>query len=439
MLSSDNWTAFELSEDDGSGSEDIDDAQDLLRVSTIPTTEEKGHNSAFLRTTFDSYFLHFAKPTKTGPAVFSSQVPPLSTEEYLSAIKSASSSHHQLTDRLSVSLQNLFPAHFSRFCLELDEGFNLIFYGFGSKRALLNQFATQVCSKRGHVVVVNGSQPKSSLKDLFSTIEMIPDLQAVPLLTDSTESQIRRICEFFAPLNERPPLYIFIHNIDSPVFRNAKAKSCLSALGSCPRIHLVASVDHVNAPLLWSSSEASTRSREDAGFSTSLPMRGFSWLWHDLTTFASYDHELAHVDKSSFAGASLQQGGRRRRDLQVASVLGGGGAPMTETAAQHILASVTQKAKRLFVLIATKQLAMMDADEDAVSGDFQRVSLAYDTLFTSARDNFIATNDTALKSLLGEFKDHNLVVSSGSGMGEILWIPLRRERLEKVIKALQID
>jgi len=196
----------------------------------------------------------------------------------------------------------------------------------------------------------------------------------------------------------------------------------------------------VNAPLLWSTSETSARSRGDNGdssFSTSLPLRGFSWLWHDLTTLASYDYELAHADRSSFAGASSQ--GRHSRELARVSTLNG--TAMTETAARHILASVTQKAKKLFVLLAQKQLTMMaeDDDSEAAPDDFQRFALAYDMLFTSARDNFIATNDTALKSLLGEFRDHSLVMSSGSGTGEVLWIPMRKERLEKVVKIVAVD
>jgi origin recognition complex subunit 2 len=343
-----------------------------------------------------------------------------------------------LTNPTSNSLQLRFASQFHRFCTELEEGFNLIFYGFGSKRAILNQFATQVCAKRGHVVVVNGSQPKASIKDLLVTIESIPDLQSIPLGKNSVDSQLRRIADFFAPFNERPPLYIFIHNIDSPHFRSNKAKSCLSSLASSPRVHLVASVDHVHAPMLWSSSEISTRSREDDSFAISVPLRGFSWLWHDMTTLASYDYELAHADRSSFAGASTQ-GGKHGRD-GAAGIPMLNGAAMTETAAQHILVSVTQKAKKLFELMANKQLVMMEDEGDSVvPDDFHNFALVYDTLFTIARDNFIATSDTALRSLLEEFKDHNLVVASGSGSGELLWIPLRRERLRKVVNTLMVD
>lgn len=42
---------------------------------------------------------------------------------------------------------------FSRFTFALNEGFNLLCYGFGSKHKILNQFGSEVCSKHGHIVV----------------------------------------------------------------------------------------------------------------------------------------------------------------------------------------------------------------------------------------------------------------------------------------------
>ena len=35
----------------------------------------------------------------------------------------------------------------------------------------------------------------------------------------------------------------------------------------------------------------------------SVPSRGFSWLWHGLTTLVAYDFELAFADRSSLSGA----------------------------------------------------------------------------------------------------------------------------------------
>jgi len=121
----------------------------------------------------------------------------------------------------------------------------------------------------------------------------------------------------------------------------------------------------------------------------------------------------------------------------------GGGGQMTETAAVHVLAAVTQRARKLFVLMGRRQLeALADAGnvEPTNLADSGEVAIAYDVLFNLARDNFIATNDTALRALLGEFRDHRLVVTIGTGAmgtGETLWIPLRKERLKKLLDGLE--
>ena len=66
--------------------------------------------------------------------------------------------------------------------------------------------------------------------------------------------------------------------------------------------------------------------------------------------------------------------------------------------------------------------------------NLQAHAIPYDVLFAAARDKFIATNDTALRALLHEFRDHGLVV--GAGSPEALWIPMRKERLASVLKTL---
>ena len=65
----------------------------------------------------------------------------------------------------------------------------------------------------------------------------------------------------------------------------------------------------------------------------------------------------------------------------------------------------------------------------------------YDRLFGAARDNFIATSDTALRALLGEFRDHGLVVTVAAAQGgaEAMWIPMRRDALLKIVGDLQAE
>ncbi|KAI0933506.1 hypothetical protein AcV5_005634 [Taiwanofungus camphoratus] len=400
------------------------------------------------QTAFDNYFLYTSKPSRTSSNVFSNIVPPLSPEEYATAIARLSNDPQQI---LWQDL-DIRKAFFARFFNELREGFNLLFYGYGSKRDILNAFARDLAKRKGHVVVANGFQPSFALKDLLSAIEQIPAFQAsFPALASaaagtSIEAQTQRIYDLFsAPWPPVSPgagdLYLVLHNIDGPALRSAKAKSSLATLALCPRIHLVASIDHIGAPLRWTMSELFAR--KDPPFdpdpssprcrSRDVPRRGFAWLWHDLTTLAPYDFELAYADPTFFAGASANSRGGRAP----AAVGPSGQGPMTESAARHILASVTQKARKLFLLLGRKQAELMDGETE----NPQDAAYGYERLFNAARDNFVATNDTALRALLAEFKDHGLVVSTAgaAGSAEALWIPMRRDALGKILSELNAE
>lgn len=447
----------EEDEDDDSGSEDIP----TNATTVTPSARQKGKGKAtdpleadyssniIVQTAFDAYFT-YNKPgrVQTSSNVYSQLVLPLSPEEYTEAIASASVS--------KLSLPALKPrileepnrdVAFERYMCELDEGFNVICYGLGSKRRLLNQFATTRCSKRGHVVVANGFQPDFAIKDLLNSIEDLPGIHELDHPSTTPEKQARRIHEIFLDPSQQIHLYIVIHNIDSYPFRSPKSKAILALLAHNPRIHIIASIDHINAPLLWSSSEMFARkpdqnnSSAPSAPSDAMPSHGFAWVWHDLTTLASYDFELAFADRSSLAGAHTG-GPRRKTDTLMAAQ---NATAMSETAAAHILASVTQKAQKLFTLLGNSQLGAIEEtgpagaeDGTAATNDLQQFGMAYDVLFSAAREQFLATSDTALRALLGEFRDHNLIVSAPAslGGGEILWIPMRKERLANVLRSL---
>ncbi|KAG5642600.1 hypothetical protein DXG03_002498 [Asterophora parasitica] len=412
--------------------------------------EQDDNRNLIVETAFDAYFTHASTRSRTSANVFSSLVPPLTADEYAEAIASASNGPSLKPVQSSLLSESSRELLFSRFMRELAEGFNLLMYGFGSKRRVLNQFATDYCSKRGHVVVVNGFQPEFSLKDLMGSIEQVPGILGLELTSTTPEVQSKRIYDFFASSDHprRRHLYLIFHNIDAAPLRASKAKSCLALLALNPRIHIVASVDHIHAPLLFSTSEATTRKPYPSAPPPSVPPRGFAWLWHDLTTLVPYDAELAYIDRTSVPTA---HGGGPRKKVDAAAQTAA--TMMTETAALHILASVTQKAKKLFALIGSTQLAGIEeaaAGADGEEGekavvaaerDLQRFGIGYDILFTTARDNFIATNDTALRSLLGEFRDHGLVLAAQgtAGTGEVLWIPLRKERLASVLVSLNVE
>ena len=457
----DNSSSSEAHEESGSSENETND-------DGFPTTSPaKGQDSSIIvQTSFDAYFTHNASRAQTSSSIFSNLVLPLSAEEYNEAITRAKPRLKRPQPAIAVPAirDNLF----SRFLLELEEGFNILCYGYGSKRQLLNKFATDICSKKGHVIIANGFQPNFTIKDLLDQLENIPGILDVDISPSALGKRVHRISQFFSAsspnMQQATRLFIVIHNIDCPTLRTPQAKSLLSILALTSRIHVVASIDHLNAPLIWSSSESTTRkpsyqhphpqptSPSKSAESLMVP-RGFSWLYHDLTTLSSYDFELSYIDHTSLTSAH-DGGSRKKADFVSAlpsalnpsmSLPGGGTTNMSETAALHVLASVTQKARKLFTLLGARQL---DALEELGSGngtniasrDPRATAIGYDGLFNLARGEFVATNDTALRALLGEFRDHGLIVSaqgaSGSG-GEVLWIPLRKERLASVLQNLR--
>ncbi|EPS98601.1 hypothetical protein FOMPIDRAFT_151736 [Fomitopsis schrenkii] len=420
-----------------------------------------GAPSIIAQTAFDAYFVLHARPARTSAAVFSQLVPALDAPAYARALAGSRAlrSPHVLESTRLWTDERARAALFAQWADELREGFSLLFYGFGSKRTVLNAFARALTKRRrvpggsergGHVVIANGYLPGFALKDLLNSIEAIPALQEASDAQQGTagtglEAQVQRIYGYFSGADDKAGggerLYLVIHNIDGPGLRGSKAQVVISRLATAPRIHVVASIDNVQAMGRWSLSEMFTRKRTQPS-SYDVPRRGYAWLWHDLTTLAPYDAELASADPSSISGASTSG---RRANLATGTAAGGPRI-VSETAARHVLASVTQKARRLFVLLGSKQLELMAPAAGEVGAAGQDAAYDYERLFGAAREEFIATSDTALRALLGEFRDHGLVVSAvapvgagGTGGGEALWIPMRREALAKVVNELKTD
>lgn len=55
---------------------------------------------------------------------------------------------------------------------------------------------------------------------------------------------------FFSDLADSSlELYVLIHNLDSQMLRGERSQQILAQLSSLPSIYLIASIDHINAPL----------------------------------------------------------------------------------------------------------------------------------------------------------------------------------------------
>lgn len=51
-------------------------------------------------------------------------------------------------------------------------------------------------------------------------------------------------------------VYVILHSIDGPGLRGEEEQALLADMAACPNVHLLASCDHVNTPLMWSTALA---------------------------------------------------------------------------------------------------------------------------------------------------------------------------------------
>lgn len=374
------------------------------------------------QTAFDVYFAYTSSKLQVSNNVLSSLVEPLTHEEVHNLEQRMKT--RAKTDKNLQRLQTVHESYFPNYWFELHNGFNILFHGYGSKRAILTTFGKMYCAKNGHVVIVNGYNKRASLKAILTSIEQISDIGETSVRSSGWEGQLQRIYDFFRD-SKNPPLYLLIHTVESPSLRDHKTSILLSTLALHPRIHIVASADHINVSLLWSSAEISARKHEPSSIGSEIPShKGYAWLFHDLTTFSPYFNEIASRDVTALP--SQNQG---------SNATAGAGQALTEPAMSHILASVTEKAKRLFRLLSTKQMAAVEEDASGKVAGLEKYGMQYDLLFNEARKEFLATSDVALRALLGEFMDHGMVLSGGTP--EVLWIPAGKEVLKRVLQNIE--
>ncbi|ORX94954.1 ORC2-domain-containing protein [Basidiobolus meristosporus CBS 931.73] len=315
-----------------------------------------------------------------------SKLPTLEHKDFITALRSVPVKHVQEAELL----QSLHEQQFFQWYFELKSGFNILFYGFGSKRKLLNKFAQSYLTD-GSLLVVNGYFPTISIKEILGKI--IEDVVQKNGSLGSPEEQISSIYEYFT--NDNRPierLYLLIHNIDGGSLRTERVQTLLSVLAAVPNVHLIASVDHINAAMLWDTVKTAR----------------FNWVWHDVTTYESY------MVETSFENSLMV----RQKDMSVRGV-------------HYVLASLTSNAKGIFRVLAEYQISM---ESDGASGNRHELGLPYTSYYSRCREKFLVSSDLAFRAQLTEFRDHKIIHSKRSSEGtEILYIPMDSEMLSTIL------
>ncbi|XP_006636793.1 origin recognition complex subunit 2 [Lepisosteus oculatus] len=256
--------------------------------------------------------------------------------------------------------------HFSKWILQLQLGFSIVLYGLGSKKALLEKFRTCMLMNSVHLVI-NGFFPSITLKSILNSItEDVLGYQGsfrTPLA--QTDFIVKALKEGKEGICKEVDfhLYLIIHNIDGLMLRGEKTQQTLAQLAAIPNLHLIASIDHINAPLIWDQSKMSL----------------FNWLWYETTTY------LPYVEETSYENSLLvQQSGA----IALSSLT-------------HVMRSLTPNARGIFRLLAEFQLE--NKDNPSYTG------LSFQDFYQRCREAFLVNSDITLRTQLTEFKDHKLI------------------------------
>ncbi|NXO94157.1 ORC2 protein, partial [Certhia brachydactyla] len=272
-------------------------------------------------------------------------------------------------------LNQQYESLFSKWMLQLHLGFNIVLYGLGSKRDLLEKFRTSVLQDSVHLVV-NGYFPSITVRSILNSIteEVLDHIGTFRSPLDQLEFITKRFKE-----DSSLELYVLIHNLDSQMLRGERSQQILAQLSSLPSIYLIASIDHINAPLMWDQAKLSL----------------YNWLWYETTTFNPY------VEETSYENSLLvQQSG----SLALSSLM-------------HVLHSLTLNARGIFRLLAQHQLEKKDSPSYP--------GLSFQDFYQQCREAFLVNSDLTLRAQLTEFRDHKLIRTKRGADGvEYLLIPV---------------
>lgn len=305
-------------------------------------------------------------------------------QELLGNQEHVTKTHRKLVYSLSKDYHELFPMWY----FIMEEGYTLLLHGLGSKRNIINDFHKEFIADYP-TLVVNGFFPSLTIKDILDGI--IVDLLGLNVPVGTTEC-IEVISKMLKK-NSYDRLYLLIHNIDGLMLRSNKVQDILSSLARIPNLCIMASVDHINAPLLWDHMKHSK----------------YNFYWVDATTLLPYEAETSY--ESSLL---IQQSGA----LALSSL-------------HNVFLSLTSNAKAIY-----KHLIRYQLDNGSTS-DF--TGMAFKDLYRIAREEFLVSTDLALRAQLTEFIDHKLVrIKRNKDGTECLIIPLSNNLLKQFLEQHEI-
>ncbi|XP_063401103.1 origin recognition complex subunit 2-like [Mytilus trossulus] len=295
---------------------------------------------------------------------------------------------HKIPSSHSKECTQMYTEHrslFNQWMYQMCNNFNILLHGLGSKRTLLEDFRKTMLSELSHVVV-NGYFPSLTVKHILNSIT--DEILEKEVSFKGPLDQVDYIKSEFESKDYRD-FYLVMNNIDGMMLRGEKTQNILSLLSQIRGFHVIASIDHINASLIWDQGKCSR----------------FNWLWFDVTTY------LPYTDETSYENSLLvQQSG----SLALSSMT-------------HVMKSLTPNAKNIFILLTKHQLENKD--------NSTYIGMSIQDLYQRCREGFLVNSDLTLRAQLVEFKDHKLIKSKKSYDGiEHLMIPIDNATLTEFLE-----
>jgi origin recognition complex subunit 2 len=332
------------------------------------------------------------------------KVKPLSHDEYFEHLRNLEEPH-----KLEKAfLMKLHARAFPQWAFELENGFNVCLYGYGSKMQLTNKFAAWLHA-RSHpaprIVIINGYTPKFSLRSVLNTIGTALTDDGHDLKLTGQPQEI--VDSLLAHIDQHPmssDLYVIVNSMDSLSLRRTGSQATLAKLASHKSVHLIASTDTPTFPLLWNSTL----------------LDKFNFAFHDSTTFSPFTYEISAVDE---VNELLGRKGRRA-----------GG----QEGIKYVLQSLPPNAQKLYRILMTEILSILtdDVEDEEVAGA-EDTGVEYRILYDKACDAFVCTTEMNFRFLLKEFHDHQMITSRRDAMGtELMCVPLGTEEMQALLQDL---
>lgn len=190
------------------------------------------------------------------------------------------------------------------------------------------------------------------------------------------------------------------------MLRKTKDQHIISRLAKINNLHLIASIDHINAPLMWDQT----------------CMDNFNFVWYDCTTLLPYKNETAFENSVFFQNSG---------ELDLAAM-------------SNVFRSLTTNARGIYMILVNNQIANhKDSNYQGRPIRWIRsvhhmmynwliylsfsltTGMTFKDLYHKCRESFLVSSDSTLRTQLIEFVDHNMAKIKRSHDGtEQVTIPI---------------